>query len=245
MEADESQSKPGIRLQKFLRDNGFGSRRKSDLLVVDGAVRVNGRIVTEPTVYLAPGDTVEAAGREVVVPQTAQPHVYLRYHKPPGLVSTHRDEHGRRTIFTQLVEAQLRTGMRPLLFAGRLDTLSRGLMILSTDGDFIQELIHPSHEVEREYEVSLSRPIRDDELAKLSEGTVWNGVRYAPFRFERLTEQTMRLILGEGKKREVRQIFESAGHAVVDLCRVRIGRYTLNQLPEGTWTWLEPDAKPT
>lgn len=245
MEADESQSKPGIRLQKFLRDNGFGSRRKSDLMVVDGQVVVNGRAVTEPTCYLVPGDTVEASGRKVVVPEIAQPHLYLRYHKPPGLVSTHRDEHGRRTIFTQLVDAQLRTGMRPLLFAGRLDTLSRGLMILSTDGDFIQRLIHPSHEVEREYEVGLSRPIRDDELDVLSAGTVWNGVRYAPFRFERIGEQSVRLILGEGKKREVRQIFESAGHAVVDLCRVRIGRYTLDQLPEGKWTWLEPDAKPT
>lgn len=231
---------PKIRLQVFLRDQGLGSRRACDAMVATGKVQVNGRPVTEPTVHLVSGDQVSVEDRTFHVGDKAIPHRYLRYHKPPGLLCTHADEHHRKTIFTQLGEAMDLAGGRLFFFAGRLDAPSRGLMVLSTDGPWIQKLIHPSHGQTREYEVTLGTAVSDETMAALSRGVTQGGIAYGPFTHTRLGPKQFRLVLSEGKKREIRHIFEAGGAEVVDLCRIRLGTYTLNGLTEGTWEWLEP-----
>lgn len=226
---------PRVRLQKFLSQAGIASRRAAEQLIREGRVRLNGSVVTELGVQVDPGaDRVEVEGRPV---EAAAP-VWVALHKPAGLLSTRRDPEGRPTIYDALPAR-----FRSLFYVGRLDRDSEGLLLLTNDGEAANRLQHPRYEVDREYEVEvegkLSRRtlarllhgvLLEDGLARAADVAVLGG---APPGVTRV-----RIVMREGRKREVRRMIEALGHQVRRLVRVRYGPIRLGALPSGDWRRL-------
>jgi 23S rRNA pseudouridine2605 synthase len=225
------------RLQKYLARSGVASRRASEQIILAGRVQVNGTVVTTLGTSVDPDrDRVELDGRPVHPPTM---HTYVALHKPHGVVSTASDPQGRRTVL-DLVQARAR-----LFPVGRLDYDSEGLILLTDDGDLTMRLTHPSHDVEREYRALVRGDVSDDVLQRLSFGIDLDGRRTAVARFERLSEHSdgiwVRVVLHEGRNRQIRRMFEAVGLEVVRLVRVRVGSLHLGDLALGAWRRLSAD----
>jgi 23S rRNA pseudouridine2605 synthase len=205
------------------------ARRKADQLIASGTVSVNGiRAVAGQQV--TPGvDTVTVEGRPV---EPASEWTYLMLNKPVGVLTSVGDDRGRETVTDRLPPGP------PRVFpVGRLDLDSRGLVLLTDDGELAGRLMHPRYHVEKEYRVVIAGRPGDDALRRLSEGMVVSGERFAPTEawvLESTTGQTrLSMVLREGRKREVRRLWQALGHRVVDLQRVRIDGLQLGDLAEG------------
>jgi 23S rRNA pseudouridine2605 synthase len=232
----------GERLQKLIARAGLTSRRGAEQLIADGRVTVNGRHATLGDVADPERDRIEVDGRPLGAAPAA---IHLAVHKPRGFLSSARDERGRRSVVT-LVDA----GRERLWPAGRLDVESEGLMILTNDGEWANRVLHPRYGNEREYAALIDPPPSAATLARLRSGVdledgparVISAHRGPPprevarGRSERGT--WLRVRIGEGRKREVRRLFEAVGSDVERLVRVRIGTLTLAGLREGEWRRL-------
>jgi 23S rRNA pseudouridine2605 synthase len=224
-----------VRLQKFLSQAGIASRRAAEELIRSGRVRVNGETVAELGTKVDPSrDAVEVDGRMV---RAAAP-VWIAVYKPRGVVSTRSDPEGRRTLYDVLPPR-----FRRLFYVGRLDRISEGLMLLTNDGDAAHRLLHPRYGVSREYEVSLAGRLTKAERDRLLDGvTLEDGLARAESIRASGRSQTgasrVRIVLREGRKREVRRMFEAVGHRVRRLVRVRYGPVELGELEPGAWREL-------
>lgn len=221
-----------IRLQKYLADAGIASRRAAETLIADGEVRVNGK-VAEIGCKVTPGvDQVKAQGR-LVRHQPTGP-VTLAVNKPRGLACTNSDRYNPRTVFDLVPPPYNR--MR-LFCAGRLDKESEGLVILTTDGQLANRLMHPSGLVVKYYRVSLKTPFPRAKLESLVRGIVVEGERMKVERAKLLgrgsvTESTeIDVEMNHGKKREIRELFTTLGYDVRRLRRHQIGRFSLRGFP--------------
>lgn len=220
-----------IRLQKWLSEAGVCSRRQGEAYIAAGRVRVNGRVVTVPGTKVDPQqDRVEVDGRPV---KAAPGKIYLALHKPKGFISSCR--HGDRPVVVDLVDLPAR--IYPI---GRLDLDSTGLLLLTNDGRLHHQLSHPSFDHEKEYEVAVQQPIMDDQLRQLAEGMPILGSRTRPARVRRLSGRRFRIVLQEGRNRQIRRMVKQLGHKVKRLHRVRIDGIHLGSLPEGAWRHLTP-----
>ena len=236
------------RLSKVLASRGVASRRRCEELIAEGRVRVNGRVVTEQGTRIdAERDTVEVDGRPVGPVRRR----YVLLNKPVGYISTARDPRGRRTVL-DLVPSTNR-----LYPVGRLDLTSEGLLLLTNDGALAERLTHPRYEHEREYWVLVEgRPSRvvldrlrsgiDLEdgrtwpaaVTRLAQRTVENGLRL-PRRSGKGAKGTwLRVVIHEGRKRQVRRMCEAIGHPVKRLVRMRMGPLHLKKLRSGEWREL-------
>ena len=229
MVSPESQA---VRLQKYLAEAGVCSRRAAEILIAKGEVTVNGKVAVLGTKVSPGSDRVMVSGEHVRGRRGGT--VTLAVHKPRGLVCTNSDPHHFQTIFDLLPPpfAKLR-----LFCAGRLDKESEGLVILTTDGDLANRLMHPSGLVIKYYRVSLAKSFTKEELPRLLRGVVFEG--------ERLKVERARLIgrgttvastevdveMHHGKKREIRQLFTTLGCSVKRLRRYQIGRFSLRGFP--------------
>jgi 23S rRNA pseudouridine2605 synthase len=227
-----SEDTASIRLQKYLADAGFCSRRAAEKLIESGEVFVNGTVASVGTKIVPGVDRVVASGENVRARRPGK--VTLAVNKPRGVVCTNSDPHHAQTIFDLLPApfARLR-----LFCAGRLDKESEGLVILTSDGDLANRLMHPSGLVVKFYRVSLKEEFPRAELPKLTKGVV--------FEDERLKVERARLIgrgepavsteidvqMHHGKKREIRQLFTALGYTVKRLRRYQIGRFSLRGFP--------------
>ena len=229
MSADE-------RLQKALARAGFGSRRACEEMISAGRVRVNGEVATL-------GDRVDPANDEVTVDGrriSVDPELrYVALHKPKGVTTTMRDPHAGRDLRSFLPEG-------PRVFpVGRLDRDTEGLLLLTNDGDLAHRLTHPRHGVPKEYlaEVDGSPTLRH--LGKLKRGIrLDDGVAKAleaSFAGRSRGRGAVRLVIAEGRKREVRRMLEAVGLPVVRLVRTRVGSVRLGRLPAGERRDLTPD----
>ncbi|MGH7340570.1 MAG: pseudouridine synthase [Candidatus Rokuibacteriota bacterium] len=224
-----------VRLQKFLSQAGIASRRAAEELIRSGRVRVNGETVAELGTKVDPSrDAVEVDGRMV----RPAARVWIAVYKPRGLVSTRSDPEGRRTLYDVLPPR-----FRRLFYVGRLDRVSEGLMLLTNDGDAAHRLLHPRYGVSREYEVSLAGRLTKAERDRLLDGvTLEDGLARAESIRATGRSQTgasrVRIVLREGRKREVRRMFEAVGHRVRRLVRVRYGPVDLGELEPGAWREL-------
>jgi 23S rRNA pseudouridine2605 synthase len=232
------------RLQKILARAGLASRRGAETLIADGRVSVNGLRAglgdsADPAV-----DRIELDGRPI---GAAPPPIHLAVHKPRGFLSSARDERGRRSVVS-LVDA----GGERLWPAGRLDVESEGLMLLTNDGEWANRVLHPRYETVREYAALVApRPSRET-LDRLRRGVELEDgpARLLDARFlappaevERERHEVgawLRVRIGEGRKREVRRIFDAVDARVDRLVRTRIGSLTLDGLREGEWRRLRP-----
>jgi len=224
-----------VRLQKFLANAGVASRRKSEELITAGRVRVNGTIIKELGTKVDPlADKVLVDGRIV---ENAQP-VWIALNKPRGYVSTREDPQGRPTIYDLLPDT-----LRTLFYVGRLDIDSEGLILLTNAGDAAHQLLHPSFEVSRVYEVLVDGEVKPGTVRKLLDGVeLEDGVARAEavnVAFARAAGQSVvQLTLREGRKREVRRMMGAVGHSVRRLVRTSYGPVTLEGLEMGKWREL-------
>ena len=235
-----------VRVQKALADAGVASRRAADALVAAGRVTVNGRPATigqrvDPAV-----DALAVDGRAVV---PAGRRTYLVMHKPAGVTSTVRDRHAERTVLDLLPGELRRKGVR-LYPVGRLDRDSEGLILLTDDGDWAQQLLHPSHGVEREYAVGLRAELEAGQRRALTEGieldegiatltqlrlaTRVESARLVPASRRSPPLAWYRAVLTQGWRRQLRRMFAAIGTPVERLVRVRIGTLRLDDLAPGS-----------
>jgi pseudouridine synthase len=213
------------------------ARRKADRLIASGTVSVNG-IPAVAGQQVTPGaDTVTVDGRPV---EPALQWTYLMMNKPVGLLTSVGDDRGRETVTDRLPERS------PRVFpVGRLDLDSRGLVLLTDDGELAGRLMHPRYHVEKEYRVVVAGRPGEDAFRRLSEGMVVRGERFQPAEarvLEGSTDTTtLSMVLREGRKREVRRLWQALGHRVLDLQRVRIDGLELGDLDEGQVRPLRAD----
>lgn len=223
------------RLQKYLAACGVASRRNSEKIILDGRVRVNGITVTEMGTQVdEEKDIVEVDG--VRVRPEEEKH-YIAYYKPVGEVTTVSDPEGRATVMDKFRDYPVR-----LFPVGRLDYDSEGLLLLTNDGDLMNHLLHPSHEVSKVYLARVSNQVTEAELAHLRAGVIIEGKMTSPANVRLVRKETFCSVvlvsIHEGRNRQVRKMFEVIGHQVVSLKRVEFGPIKLNDLPMGKWRKL-------
>ncbi|MBM4155805.1 MAG: rRNA pseudouridine synthase [Lentisphaerae bacterium] len=221
-----------VRLQKYLADCGFGSRRACEILISEGRVAVGGRAVVEQGVRIDPDRAdVTVDGR----PARRERIIHVVLHKPAGFLCTSRDPHGRRT-FHELLPPDL--GAR-VYSAGRLDWDSEGLLLVTNDGDLAHRLIHPRHHVEKTYRVWTPVPLDPAWLARFTSGVDSEGERLAARSVREVGRDRQgayyEMVLGTGRNRQIRRMFEVAGLPVLRLLRTRFGPLDLGDLPPGRW----------
>jgi 23S rRNA pseudouridine2605 synthase len=222
---------PPLRLQKFLAEAGYGSRRAAEALVEQGLVQVNGETATLGQKVTPGRDKIVVDG--TTVRAKTQEALTLALHKPRGLVCSHDDPHNPHTIFDLLPPELAR---RRLFCAGRLDKDSEGLVILTSDGDLAHRLMHPRHHVVKRYHVRLERPYPKDRLRRLINGVIVEDERLKVERAALLNPRhdaslELDVWMQHGKKREIRQLFLALGHPVKRLRRYQIGAYKLKGIP--------------
>ena len=217
------------RIQKILSAAGLASRRRAEEYLSAGRVTVNGRTAALGEKADPKQDDIRLDGKPV---RPAGAHTYLMLYKPRGYVTTLSDERGRRTV------AQLVSGCGARVWpVGRLDLDSEGLLILTDDGELTQRLIHPSHEVEKEYLVWVNGDI-PAALPVLRGPMELDGVPLSPAQVERAGEGILSVTIHEGRNRQVRRMCAAAGLQVTRLRRVREGALTLGELKPGRWRVL-------
>lgn len=220
-----------IRLQKFLADSGVASRRKSEELIENRKVKVNGRIASIGDKVDPIRDKVTVSGKNVVA---VKRKVYIMLHKPRGFVTTASDELGRKCV-TDLVKD---VGVR-VFPVGRLDKDSEGLLFMTNDGEFANNLTHPSKHVNKTYRTTVKGQVDDEQLLYLSEGVEIDGRKTLPcdcFVAERKPDRTVLIfIIHEGRNRQIRKMCESVGLEVIRLKRTEIAGVKLGMLSQGKW----------
>jgi pseudouridine synthase len=224
-----------MRLNRLLARAGIASRRRADQLIAAGRVTVNGKTVTKLGIDVDPArGAVAVDGRPIELPAT---FTYVMLNKPQDCVVTVSDPQGRRTAI-QLVSG---VGAR-VVPVGRLDVDTEGLLLLTDDGDLAHRVAHPSFELDKVYEVEARGVLTEDERRRLETGVELDGRLTAPAAVRPIStggEMTCaRITLHEGRKRQVRRMFEEVGHRVTRLRRVRLGPLELGDLPPGQWRRL-------
>jgi 23S rRNA pseudouridine2605 synthase len=223
---------PPERLNRFLARRGVASRRGADDLIADGRVTVNGAVSRLGTVVDPSVDRVSVDGRRI---SNRQVSVTIVLNKPAGVVTTRSDPYQRRTVMDLLEPVP---GLVPV---GRLDADSRGLLVLTTDGDLAHAVSHPRHGVTKRYVATLDRAISPAELEQLTAGVeLHDGPARAISARRPTSDSVVEVVMAEGRKREVRRLFAALGFEVRDLVRIAVGPVELGALPEGEARALRP-----
>jgi pseudouridine synthase len=225
---------PLMRLQKYLSGAGFCSRRKGEEFITDGLVKVNGIIITQL------GTKVDPQNDRIEVNQTlvkaGQEKVYIALNKPREYVTS--CDHAGEKIVLDLVDIPER-----IYPVGRLDKDSTGLLLLTNDGRLHHRLSHPSFDHEKEYEVTAASHITDGALKSLEKGMPMMGKKTRPAKVKRLSSKQFRIILKEGRNRQIRRMVRKVGNRVIGLKRIRISSIKLGRLSEGSWRYLGEKEK--
>jgi 23S rRNA pseudouridine2605 synthase len=231
---------PGERVAKVLARAGVASRREVERLIGEGKVALNGVLLTSPAVKVGARDVLTVDGQAVTAAETTR---LFRYHKPAGLMTTHRDPKGRATVFDALPP-----GLPRLISVGRLDLTSEGLLLLTNDGGLARALELPSSGWKRQYRARAFGRIDQKRLDTLKDGLTVEGVHYGPIEasLDKVRESAgganiwITLVLAEGKNREVRRVLEAVGLKVNRLIRLAYGPFALGTLAPGALEEVGP-----
>lgn len=219
----------GERVAKVLARAGVASRREVERMIADRRVALNGEILSTPAVLVGPDDVLAVDGKRIAA---AEPTRLFRYHKPTGLVVTHKDPEGRRTVFETLPP-----GLPRVISVGRLDYNSEGLLLLTNDGELARRLELPANAWLRRYRVRVHGAPAEALLKSLAKGVKVDGVQYGPIEAGLDSKQGanswLTVSIKEGKNREVRRVMEHLGLMVNRLLRVGYGPFPLGQLKPG------------
>ena len=221
-----------IRLQKYLAMCGIASRRSAEKIILEGRVAVNGEVITEMGVQVDENSETVTVDGGIIYPEEEK-H-YIAYNKPIGEVTTVSDPEGRATVMDRFWDYPVR-----LFPVGRLDYDSEGLLLLTNDGDMMNRVLHPSHEVIKTYWTKMSNHVSPEEIRALRKGVMVDGKLTSPATVRLIRENTFDTVLligiHEGRNRQVRKMAEAIGHKVVSLRRVGFGPVSLGDLPSGMW----------
>jgi len=223
-----------MRLNKYIAQAGFSSRRKADELTLNGGVRINGAVMREPGYDVKPEDVVEVNGR-TLTPSAKK--IYILLNKPKGYITTVSDEQHRPTVMDLVTDITER-----IFPVGRLDYNTTGLLIMTNDGELSQTLTHPQHQVTKTYHARVSGFLSGEKLTKLRNGVDIGGFVTSHARVEILKQGDRSAIveieIREGKNRQVRKMFTAVGCKVQELERVAMGEILLGRLMEGHYRKL-------
>ena len=223
------------RVQKIIASAGICSRRKAEELIKQGRVTINGQIAKLGASADPNNDTIIVDG----TPINPQEKVYFALNKPEGYESTLQSTTGKPTV-VELIETDAR-----IFPIGRLDTDSRGLLLLTNDGDFANQVMHPSSSVDKVYRVSVEGDVPISLINVMRNGIQLEEARTRPCEIEVLAKDKDKTILEftlhEGRKRQIRRMLEAIEFSVIDLCRERVGNITLGKLKEGNYRMLNQD----
>lgn len=221
-----------IRLQKFLSQAGVCSRRRGEEYIAQGRVSVNGTVVTQLGAKVDPAaDRVQVDG---VAVEKQQELIYIALYKPEGYVTS--CDHPGEKIVLDLLDIKQR--VYPV---GRLDKDSTGLLLLTNDGRLHHRLSHPSFNHEKEYEVTVEKPIPDGALKKMRFGLPMMGTKTRPAKIKKISPRKFRIVLQEGRNRQIRRMVRKVGNRVDKLKRIRVAGVLLGNLGRGKWRYLNTD----
>ena len=226
------------RLQKYLANSGIASRRKAEEYILDGKVKVNGKVVIELGTKVNPDkDVIEFEGKRV---NNDKKKVYVLLNKPIDYVTTVKDQFNRNTVVDLVKNAG-----NNLLPVGRLDMYTSGALILTNDGDFIFHVTHPKHEVEKTYTVTIRGKVTNEDVENLRQGVIIDEeykTKPAKVRIMKIDEEKnlsrLEIVIHEGKNRQVRKMCEAIGKKVIALHRSKIGNIDVKDLKIGQWRYL-------
>lgn len=224
------------RLQKIISESGYCSRRKAEELIAKGRVKVNGHPIKLGDKANPHRDVITVDGERIMLQRKRQ-LLYIMLNKPRGYVTTMDDELDRKCV-TELLEG-VGDRVYPI---GRLDRNSEGLLLFTNDGEFANDIMHPSRHVSKTYRVTVHPDITDDQLVRLSEGVVIDGKRTAPANINVLTKEkgrvVLQMVIREGRNRQIRKMCEAVGLEVARLKRTGVGPLKLGMLKPGTYREL-------
>lgn len=220
------------RLNSMLARSGVASRRKCDELIFAGKVKVNGKVADSPGIQVHETDKVTVNGQGVK--QQRLKHYFI-LNKPIGVVCTAKPALGQKSVLSLFKNIKER-----LFTVGRLDKDTKGLILVTNDGDFANHIIHPSYGIQKEYLAKVAQEITEEHLKALMEGIELEGVFLKPVRVTKVRRGTLKIVVMEGKKREVREMIAEAGLDLFELTRIRIGGLHLGTLSEGSFRNLTP-----
>ena len=225
-----------IRLQKYLAEAGVASRRKSEELILQEKVKVNGKVITELGSKVNPAiDKIEYNGKEIKINKE---YVYILLNKPIGYVTTVKDQFNRESVL-DLIKTNKR-----LVPVGRLDMYTSGALILTNDGDFVYKVTHPKHEIEKTYTVTIKGIVTTEEVNKLRKGVKIEDYTTKPAKVKILKTDNekdisrLEITIHEGKNRQVRKMCEAIDHKVLALHRSKIAGIGVKDIPLGKWRYL-------
>ena len=225
----DAQRPEGDRIAKVIARAGICSRRDAEKLILEGRVKLDGVVVTSPALNVTQDNVVQVDEKPLLQPEAAR---MWRYHKPSGLVTTHKDEKSRPTVFANLPQHLGR-----VVSVGRLDFNSEGLLLLTNDGEIARRMEIPSAGWTRAYRVRLFGKVTQADLDKLATGITIDGVKYGPIVADLERSKGMyswaTVSLKEGKNREIKRVMERLGLKVARLIRTAYGPFQLGQLVEG------------
>jgi len=218
-----------LRLNKYIASTGACSRRKAEEYIISGRVSINGKIVTELGTQVGSNDVVCIDGKEIVLEERK---VYIMLNKPIGYVTTAKEQFNRKSVL-DIVKVKER-----IYPVGRLDMDSEGLLLLTNDGDFANNIIHPTKHIAKRYEVLLKEEITETMIKKLRDGVDIGGYTTRRAVIEKIKDNIVHITITEGKNRQVRRMCEAVGNKVVNLKRISIGKLELGELKTGTYIEL-------
>jgi 23S rRNA pseudouridine2605 synthase/23S rRNA pseudouridine2604 synthase len=225
-------TKTMTRINKYLAARSGLSRRDADKAIEMGRVRINGKLPEGPWVQISEKDSVKLDGELL---SREEDYFYWAFYKPKGVLTAYGDGQGKETL--EIYPALKDT--KPA-YSGRLDYDSEGLIILSNDGDFIRKLQKADEKIEKEYIVTVNKVLKKTEMDQMRAGINHEGIRYLPCIVEQHSHDRYRVVLHEGKNRQIRNMFRCFGIRVKKLKRVRIGAVNLNELAPGEFREFSP-----
>lgn len=222
----------GDKIQKVISQSGFCSRRKAEELILQKKVKVNGKLA-EIGARVTDKDIVEVSGKKI---RKITKHIYIKLNKPQGYICTNAVYHNEKNVF-QLVNIKDK-----LIIVGRLDKESEGLVILTTDGDYANKMTHPKYEQKKIYIVDVDNSMLPKKIIELfTAGIKVENEIYNTDSIEHIGAYKFKVVLHQGKKRQIRMMFRALEIKVFKLKRIRIGNIDIGKLPEGKWEKIKLD----
>lgn len=216
-----------IRINKYIARAGICSRREADRLIESGKVKINGQKATLGTT-VNETDTVTVNGKTI---QPQEQKIYIAFHKPYGVITT-TDPNSPNNVLDYVKTA------RRVYPIGRLDVQSSGLLLLTNDGEIVNTVLKSKNKQEKEYLITLNKPITEEHIQKLQDGIILDGRKTLPARVKKINDRQIDMVLIQGMNRQIRRMCEQLGYEVKILKRIRVGNILLKDLPRGKWRHL-------
>lgn len=221
-----------MRINKYIAHSGYTSRRKADDLIFAGKVKINGQVINEPGIKVNEGDRVEVNGKVLEI----EKKFYIKLYKPVGFITSNFDPYNEKDL-NDLIDIDER-----FFAAGRLDKDSEGLLIITNDGDFTNNLIHPKFKLDKEYIVKIDKKLIKDQEKRFEKGLdIGNGEKTSDAKLEYLGDNTYRVIIHQGYNRQIRRMFKVFNANVINLKRIRIGKIKLSDLKEKEYRYFNDE----